>query len=146
MPKLSVTELIQLRSFSDTNLLNASSFFISVRDEEILISKEMSPLYFGLDAGLKRKFIFAFRENFLRKITKITKINLGQSARIAWTLAMAAAFQTAKDSLCPAVSLVHPSPGAEISLMVDTSNEHVGAALQQRTSPSAPWQPLGFFL
>jgi hypothetical protein len=31
------------------------------------------------------------------------------------------------------------------SLMVDASNEHVGAALQQRTSPSAPWQPLGFF-
>ena len=29
--------------------------------------------------------------------------------------------------------------------MVDASAEHVGAALQQRTSPAAPWEPLGFF-
>jgi cleavage and polyadenylation specificity factor subunit 1 len=58
---------------------------------------------------------------------------------------MVAAFQTAKDSLCRAIHLVHPSPGAEISLMVYASNKHVGAALQQQTSPSAPWQPLGFY-
>jgi hypothetical protein len=58
---------------------------------------------------------------------------------------MAAAFQTTKDSLCRVVRLVHPSPGVEISLIVDASNEHVGAALQQQTSSSAPWQPLGFF-
>ncbi len=81
----------------------------------------------------------------LRPLTEALRGNPGQSARIAWTPAMAAAFQTAKDSLCRAVRLVHPSPGAEISLMVDASNEHVGASLQQRTSPSAPWQPLGFF-
>jgi hypothetical protein len=30
-------------------------------------------------------------------------------------------------------------------LMVDASDVHVGASLQQRTSSSAPWQPLGFF-
>ena len=29
--------------------------------------------------------------------------------------------------------------------MVDASAEHVGAALQQRTAPTAPWEPLGFF-
>ena len=30
-------------------------------------------------------------------------------------------------------------------LLVDVSAEHVGAALQQRTSPATPWEPLGFF-
>ncbi len=29
--------------------------------------------------------------------------------------------------------------------MVDTSADHVVAALQQRTGPVAAWQPLGFF-
>jgi hypothetical protein len=29
--------------------------------------------------------------------------------------------------------------------MVDASATHVGAALQQKPSPSSPWQPLGFF-
>jgi hypothetical protein len=29
--------------------------------------------------------------------------------------------------------------------MVDASTEHVGTALQQRVSPAAPWEPLGFF-
>jgi hypothetical protein len=71
--------------------------------------------------------------------------NPGQSTRVEWSPAMAAAFQTTKDSLCRVVRLVHPSPGVEISLIVDASNEHVGAALQQQTSSSAPWQPLGFF-
>ncbi len=29
--------------------------------------------------------------------------------------------------------------------MVDASGDHVGAALQQRVSPSAAWQPLAFY-
>ncbi len=81
----------------------------------------------------------------LKPLTKAFRGNPGQSSRIGWTLAMAAAFRAAKDSLCQAVRLVHPFPGAEISLMVDASNEHVEAALQQRTSPTALWRPLGFF-
>jgi RNase H-like domain found in reverse transcriptase/Integrase zinc binding domain len=40
---------------------------------------------------------------------------------------------------------VHPLPGAEISLFVDASADHVGAALQQRAASSDPWRPLGFF-
>ncbi len=38
-----------------------------------------------------------------------------------------------------------PHPGAEVALMVDASGYHVGAALQQRTSAAAAWQPLGFY-
>jgi transposase InsO family protein len=34
---------------------------------------------------------------------------------------------------------------AEISLLVDASADHIGAALQQRPHLAAPWRPLGFF-
>jgi transposase InsO family protein len=58
---------------------------------------------------------------------------------------MCSAFQAAKDALRSAASLAFPRPQAELVLMVNASVEHVGAALQQRTSPAAPWEPLGFF-
>ena len=41
------------------------------------------------------------------------------------------------------MSLTHPSPSAEVSLVTDTSNTHVGAALQQKESGG--WRPLSFF-
>jgi hypothetical protein len=44
-----------------------------------------------------------------------------------------------------AALLAHPIDGAEICLMVDNSDIHVGASLQHRTSSSALWQHLGFF-
>ncbi len=56
-----------------------------------------------------------------------------------------AAIEAAKQAVAEAALLAHPISGAEICLMVDASNVHVGASLQQRTSSSAPWQPLGFF-
>ena len=62
-----------------------------------------------------------------------------------WTQGMRAAFQAAKDALRSAAGLAFPRPQAELALMVDASAEHVGAALQQRTAPTAPWEPLGFF-
>ena len=55
------------------------------------------------------------------------------------------AFQAAKDALQVATGLAFPRPQAELALMVDMSVEHVGAALQQRTAPPAPWEPLGFY-
>ena len=58
---------------------------------------------------------------------------------------MRTAFQAAKDALRSATSLAFPRPQAELALMVDASAEHVGAALQQRATPAAPWEPLGFF-
>ena len=41
------------------------------------------------------------------------------------------------------MSLTHPSPSAEVSLVTDASNTHVGAALQQKESGG--WRPLSFF-
>ncbi len=65
--------------------------------------------------------------------------------RLPWSTEMEAAFCSIKTALANAVLLAHPTPGAEICLMVDASANHVGAALQQRPSPSSSWQPLGFF-
>ena len=62
-----------------------------------------------------------------------------------WTEEMRTAFQVAKDALWSATGLAFPRPQAELALMVDVSAEHVGTALQQRTSPAAPWELLEFF-
>ncbi len=66
------------------------------------------------------------------------------SAAIGWSPAMEAAFLSAKASLVSAATLAHPSPSAELGLMVDASSTHVGASLQQRRGGGA-WEPLGFF-
>ena len=41
------------------------------------------------------------------------------------------------------MSLTHSSPSAEVSLVTDASNTHMGAALQQKESGG--WRPLAFF-
>jgi len=64
---------------------------------------------------------------------------------IEWTEGMLAAFRAAKEALQSATGLAFPRPQAELALMVDASAEHVGAALQQRTTTAAPWKPLWFF-
>jgi hypothetical protein len=60
-----------------------------------------------------------------------------------WTPAMEAAFEAAKTALCNATQLDHPDPDAEVNLIVDASDTHIGAVLQQRTA--AGWKPLSFF-
>ena len=62
-----------------------------------------------------------------------------------WTHEMQQSFQAAREALACRVELVHPCLRAALSLSVDASADHVGAVLQQRPSPVAPWQPLGFF-
>ena len=58
---------------------------------------------------------------------------------------MMGAFQATKEALAAATALAHPQEKADLTLMVDASANHVGTALQQRPSPAAPWEPLGFF-
>ncbi len=41
--------------------------------------------------------------------------------------------------------LADPQQDQELAVMVDASADHVGAALQQRRSATADWQPLAFF-
>jgi hypothetical protein len=64
---------------------------------------------------------------------------------VEWTPSMLGASQAAKDALAAATTLAHTRQAAEMALMVDASAGHVGASLQQRSSPKAGWQPLGFF-
>jgi transposase InsO family protein len=66
------------------------------------------------------------------------------STAIGWGPVMEAAFLAAKASLVSAATLAHPSPSAELGLMVDASSTHVGASLQQCRGGGA-WEPLGFF-
>ncbi len=56
-----------------------------------------------------------------------------------------AAYAGAKQSLLTATHLAHPTVGAELSVVVDASETHVGACLQQRLPGRKVWQPLGFF-
>jgi hypothetical protein len=58
---------------------------------------------------------------------------------------MEAAFHAARTALGAAALLAHPQQDQELAVMVDASVDHVRAALQQRRSPAADWQPLAFF-
>jgi hypothetical protein len=64
---------------------------------------------------------------------------------IPWTADMQGAFSVAKAVLTGCVRLIHPALEAEVAQHMDASAEHIGAALQQRPHPAAPWWPLGFF-
>ena len=81
----------------------------------------------------------------LRPLTDSLRGGASPNSPVAWSEAMQLAFQGAKDILASATLLAHPRTGAELALVVDASAAHVGAALQQRLSPTAAWQPLGFF-
>ncbi len=81
----------------------------------------------------------------LKPLTDVLRGSPGPTTALEWSEDMEAAFAAAKAALCKTVSLAHPSPTAELALMVDASAEHVGASLQQRTAAGGPWQPLSFF-
>ena len=91
-----------------------------------------------------RKFVPAAAE-MLRPLTDALKNSPAAKAVIEWTAERRTAFQAARSALGKATHLAYPKQEAEIALMVDASANHVGAALQQRAGPSAPWEPLGFF-
>jgi len=64
---------------------------------------------------------------------------------VEWTAERRTVFKAARAALGKATNLAYPRMGADLGLMVDASADHVGAALQHCTGPSAGWQPLGFF-
>ncbi|GFY68276.1 uncharacterized protein TNIN_217581 [Trichonephila inaurata madagascariensis] len=51
--------------------------------------------------------------------------------KIHWTEESVQAFENSKQQLCKVTVLVHPSENAYISLMVDASDNSIGAVLQQ---------------
>ena len=68
---------------------------------------------------------------FLKPLTDSLRGSPRPQDRLEWSEQMQSAMQAAKQAISQATHLVHPSPAAEISLMVDASAEHVGAVLQQ---------------
>ena len=62
---------------------------------------------------------------------------------LTWSPALDSAFRRAKALLAAVLELIHPRPGAQISLAVDASDSHVGSVLQQFLDGF--WAPLAFF-
>jgi len=91
-----------------------------------------------------RRFVPAAART-LKPLTDALKGASSKRAAVTWTTEMMGAFQAAKEALATATILAHPQEKADLALMVDASADHVGAALQQRSSSAAPWEPLGFF-
>jgi cleavage and polyadenylation specificity factor subunit 1 len=73
----------------------------------------------------------------------LTDLLRGSPKSLDWSAAAAAAFDLSKAALVKAVPLSHPAPKANISLVTDASDTHVGAVLQQLEAGS--WRPLAFF-
>jgi hypothetical protein len=81
----------------------------------------------------------------LRPLTNSTRGSPKATAAVDWKPPMVAAFDAARTALGAAALLAHPQQDQELAVMVDASADHVGAALQQRRSAAADWQPLAFF-
>jgi hypothetical protein len=73
----------------------------------------------------------------------LTDLLRGNPKTLVWSESPTAAFSAAKAALAAATSLVHPLPGAVISLATDASDTHIGGVLQQLSAGS--WRPLAFF-
>jgi hypothetical protein len=96
--------------------------------------------------------VFSFYRRFVLAATKIlqplTDCTWGSpkaTAAVEWTPPMETAFDATRSALGAAAQLANPQQNQELALMVDASDDHVGAALQQQSSLLAAWQPLAFF-
>jgi len=91
-----------------------------------------------------RRFVVG-AARILKPFTELLKGSPKPTSPVVWSQALESAFVSAKAALSASTCLAHPAPGAELSLHVDASDHHIGAALQQRWGPDSQWQPLGFF-
>ena len=82
--------------------------------------------------------------SILKPITDATPRAGGKHSQLVWTKEMEKVFVAAKAALTDNTHLAHPIQKVKLSLAIDASNHHVGAALQQG-SPGGEWQPLSFF-
>jgi RNase H-like domain found in reverse transcriptase/Integrase zinc binding domain len=73
----------------------------------------------------------------------LTNALRGSPRMLEVTPAMAAAVELAKAALVAATGLAHPAPHAQLALVTDASDSHVGAMLQQQEG--CAWGPLSFF-
>jgi hypothetical protein len=88
-------------------------------------------------------FYRRFLPNCAQVLHLLTDLLKGEPKTLEWTAAAQEAFQNAKCLLAAAVPLQHPAPQAELSLVTDASNTHIGDVMQQKSGDY--WRPLGFF-
>ncbi len=67
----------------------------------------------------------------------------GCRSKLQWTDQMQAAFEAGKTAVCRVTQLGNPDPETAVNLVVDASDTHSGAVLQQETATW--WTPLSFF-
>ena len=63
--------------------------------------------------------------------------------RLTWAAVLTEAFNNRQVAMLNVAELVHPQPGAQLSMEVDASGSHVGAVLHQDSGGGCC--PLGFF-
>ena len=78
--------------------------------------------------------MFNFYWEFLREaagvLAPLTDALRGPAKSLIWSPAVDSAICCAKDLLASVPELVHPRPGAQISLAVDAPDSHVGSIQQ----------------
>ncbi len=67
-----------------------------------------------------------------------------QAASIPWTEAVQTGKPAAKAALAGCVKLIHPLPGAEISLLVGASEDHIGPPCSRDPAQQLHWDPWDF--
>ena len=91
-----------------------------------------------------RQFIPAAAK-ILLPLTAVLKGGRKGAELLDWTPEMLTAFFSIKVALLQSVCLAFPQDSTELSLATDASATHVGGVLQQKSTPSEEWWPLGFF-
>jgi RNase H-like domain found in reverse transcriptase len=97
--------------------------------------------------GLKRflgliNFYRRFLPGIAATLLPLTDALHGSPRHLTVMAEMTAAVAAAKDALAAATGLAHPLPHAQLALVTDASDSHVGGVLQQREG--AAWRPLSF--
>jgi RNase H-like domain found in reverse transcriptase/Reverse transcriptase (RNA-dependent DNA polymerase) len=88
-------------------------------------------------------FYRRFLPGIAASLLPLTNALRGSPRNLTVTAEMTAAVAAAKDALAAATGLAHPLPHAQLALVTDASDSHVGGVLQQREG--AAWRPLSFF-
>jgi transposase InsO family protein len=88
-------------------------------------------------------FYRRFLPGIAATLLPLTNALRGSPRLLDVTPAMVSAVEAAKSALVAATGLAHPAPHAQLALVTDASDSHVGAVLQQLEGRA--WRPLSFF-
>jgi hypothetical protein len=114
-------------NISAAGLLLLPSHVVAIRDfPRPTIIKELQA-FLGMVNFYRR--ILPSIAHTLRLLTDALRGGRKGADKLEWLAAMGAAFAGAKQALLTATHLAHPTVGAELSVVVDSSATHVGACL-----------------